>query len=582
VPERDAVETLCGSGVDRGDLVALAIAADVGVAFVAPGAAVRVPATVDDPTRVVRRVEQALRPRWVMWSNATAIALVEHDVRVATAWDIAAVHRLIFGGWHADAARVWAQLHGLDIGTIPKARPPDLFSQAESGDGSPEDPIRPDGYLRPDWVDGGWSSTVDRLAAWAQLALRVTELQQQHLAESRDPFRAAMTARTESAAELLCAELSVDGLPMDRSAAERLIADFVGARPRSEADAAAQRLRRDAEVMRHAPPGTDCDLRSAAQVKSLLRTVGVDVPDTRASRLEPFRDAHPLVAALLRWRKAERISTTYGYAWLDEHVDSDGRLRGEWSGADGAAGRMTASAGLHNLPADMRGAVIAEPGHVFVRADLGQIEPRVLAAVSGDAALSRATMADDLYAPVAQQLGVDRATAKVAVLGAMYGQTTGHGARALRGLDAAYPIAMSYLRESDQAGQLCRELRTNGGRLIPMGSISADDELSEHDARSRAAARGRYGRNAVVQGAAAELFKAWAATVRARAAAHEARIVLCLHDEILVHAPAGGGPEIARLLDDCLREAAHRWAPDDSVRFVAEISVISRWSDAKN
>ena len=248
-------------------------------------------------------------------------------------------------------------------------------------------------------------------------------------------------------------------------------------------DAAELRARRDAEVLRHAPSGTDWDLRSAAQVKSLLRTIGVDVPDTRASRLEPFRDAHPLVPALLQWRKAERISTTYGYAWLDEHVDLDGRLRGEWSGADGAAGRMTASAGLHNLPADMRGAVIAEPGYVFVRADLGQIEPRVLAAVSGDTALARATMADDLYAPVAQQLGVDRATAKVAVLGAMYGQTTGHGARALRGLDAAYPVAMTYLRRSDQAGQLRRELRTYGGRLIPMGSIDADDDAE----RSRGA-----------------------------------------------------------------------------------------------
>ena len=227
----DAVEALRGSGVERGDLVALTFAADVGVAMATPRGTVRVPAAVDDPADIVRCVEQALRPRWVTWSNASAIALVEHGVRVATAWDIAAVHRLIFGGWHAEPARVWAQLHGLDLGAIPKAGPPDLFSQAESGDGSPEDPIRPDGYLRPDWADGGWSSADDRLVAWAQLALRVAELQQQHLAASRDPTRAAMTARTESAAELLCAELSVDGLPMDRSAVEMLIAEFVGARP---------------------------------------------------------------------------------------------------------------------------------------------------------------------------------------------------------------------------------------------------------------------------------------------------------------------------------------------------------------
>jgi DNA polymerase-1 len=581
VLEIDAVKELRAREVVRGDLVALTFASDVGVALAASGGTVCVPAETEDRANVVRGVEAALRPRWVMWSNETAIPLVTDGVRVATAWDIAAVHRLLFGGWHADPARVWAQLHDLDLDEIPKAGPPDLFSQAENADRSPDNPIRTDGYLRPDWVNGSWATTVERLAAWAEVALTAASRQQDRVGELHDPRRAAMTARTESAAELLCAELSVDGLPVDRSVAEALIAGFVGTRPTSEAEAAEQRVRRDTEVLRHAPPGTACDLRSAAQVKSMLRSIGVEVPDTRASRLEPFRDAHPLVAALLAWRKAERISTTYGYAWLDEHVERDGRLRGEWSGSDGAAGRMTASAGLHNMPADMRGAVIAERGHVFVRADLGQIEPRVLAAVSGDNALAQATMADDLYAPVAQQLGVDRATAKVAVLGAMYGQTTGHGARARRGLDAAYPVAMAYLGESDQAGQFRRELRTYGGRLIPMGSNRADDDLSEHDARSRAAARGRYGRNAVIQGAAAELFKAWAATVRARAASHDARIVLCLHDELLVHAPAASGAHIAQLLEDCLQEAAHRWAPDDSVRFVAEISVIARWADAK-
>jgi DNA polymerase I-like protein with 3'-5' exonuclease and polymerase domains len=317
-------------------------------------------------------------------------------------------------------------------------------------------------------------------------------------------------------------------------------------------------------------------------VKSLLRRAGIEVPDTRASRLEALRDTHPLVDALLVWRKAERVSTTYGYRWLDEHLDDDGRLRGEWSGADGAAGRMTASAGLHNLPVDMRAAVVAEGGHVFVRADLGQIEPRVLAAVSGDAALARATIDDDLYAPVARELGVDRATAKVAVLGAMYGQTTGHGARALRRLEQTYPVAMSYLREADEAAQVGRSLRTYGGRLVPMHVERRDGEdRDEREARARAAARGRYGRNAMVQGAAAEFFKTWAVTVRARAAAYDARIVLCLHDELLVHAAAEHADAVAQLLDDCLREAAHRWAPDDSVRFVADIGVVRSWAEAK-
>ena len=107
------------------------------------------------------------------------------------------------------------------------------------------------------------------------------------------------------------------------------------------------------------------------------------------------------------------------------------------------------------------------------------------------------------------------------------------------------------------------------------------DDDDERDVRARAAARGRYGRNAMVQGAAAEFFKTWAVTVRARTGPFDARIVLCLHDELLVHAPVEHADAVAQLLDDCLREAAHRWAPDDSVRFVADISVVHSWADAK-
>jgi DNA polymerase-1 len=306
----------------------------------------------------------------------------------------------------------------------------------------------------------------------------------------------------------------------------------------------------------------------------LLATAGIELPDTRAWRLRALAGTHPLVDALLTWRKAERVATTYGYTWLDEHIGDDGRLHGSWTGCDGAAGRMTASAGLHNMPLEMRPAVVAEAGHVFVRADLGQVEPRVLAAISGDKVLARATLDDDMYAPVAEQLDLDRATAKVAVLGAMYGQTTGDGARALRRLEAAYPVAMTYLTEAYRSGQAGRDLRTYGGRLVRMSFGAAED-------RGAASARGRYGRNALVQGAAAELFKVWAVTVRARGGRHGAQIVLCLHDELVVHVPAASAMTVAQLLDDCLQEAARHWAPDGSVRFLADTAVVERWSDAK-
>ncbi|HEX7188474.1 MAG TPA: DNA polymerase, partial [Actinomycetes bacterium] len=338
--------------------------------------------------------------------------------------------------------------------------------------------------------------------------------------------------------------------------------------------AAASRARRDAEVLSHLPGTPEVDLRNPAQVRDLLRRVGIDLPDTRSWRLEPLRGAHPLVDALLTWRKAERIATTYGYGWLDRHVGSDGRLRGTWTGCDGAAGRMTASAGLHNLPGELRPAVVAEAGHVLVRADLGQVEPRVLAAVSGDPALAAATADPDLYAPVAARLGCERPTAKVAVLAAMYGQTSGTAGAALRGLDHAYPVAMAFLRAADQRGQAGEDVRTYGGRQVRMWPLTEPTEPGA------VAARGRFARNAVVQGAAAELFKMWAVTVRA-ALPRGSDVVLCLHDELLVHAPVGDSEAVAAVLHDALDRTAARWAAGSGVRFVADVAVVRRWSDAK-
>src|SRR3978361_495781 len=63
------------------------------------------------------------------------------------------------------------------------------------------------------------------------------------------------TARSESAAELLCAELAADGLPVDRERAEQIIASFIGPRPDDDRDAVLQRSRRDDEVLRLAPVG---------------------------------------------------------------------------------------------------------------------------------------------------------------------------------------------------------------------------------------------------------------------------------------------------------------------------------------
>ena len=345
----DLVTSLRQAGVNRGDLVGLVISPALGLGLAAADRAWPIaigagPAAGAGLAAEVGRADEALRPRWVVWSGQTAARLTADGVRLATCWDISAAHRLLFGGWRADPGWAWARLRGLATETMPADGPLDLFGM-DDGDGS--DPVTPDGHLRAEWVSGGWSDNPERMARWAGLARAVAGQQQAALAALAERPMAVATARCESTAELLCAELSADGLPMDRAVAEQVLTGFIGPRPRSDAEAAALRAARDAEVLRHAPAGVTTDLRSPAQVRSLLAGVGVDVPDTRAWRLREMRDTHPLVGALLEWRKAERIATTYGYAWLDEHLGDDGRLRGEWTGSDGAAGRMTALAGLH-------------------------------------------------------------------------------------------------------------------------------------------------------------------------------------------------------------------------------------------
>jgi DNA polymerase I len=585
----DLVEALRAAGVERASFVSVALAWQ-SVAFASEKGSWVISGV--DPIETVAAVEVALRPRWVWWTSETCQPVLRSGQRVAMCWDLAAVHRLLFGGWKAEPARVWAVLHAIPVGTIPAMGQMGLLDVVGDEGADPENPVRPDGHLRPEWTDGAWDTSPERLATWARIQLEACVLQRAHIASLPGIHGAEGTARSESAAELLCRELEFDGLPVDVGIATKIIAESVGPRPRNDTELAQSRQRRDDVVLSLARSRAGMDLRNPAHVKVMLGGVGIDVSNTRKWKLEPFRHVHPFVDALLTWRKAERIGTTYGYGWLDEHVGPDGRLRGGWTSCDGAAGRMTAQAGLHNLPAEMRPAVIAEPGFVFVHADLGQIEPRVLAAVSGDSALAEATAADDLYAPVAARLGVERPVAKIAVLAAMYGQTSGAAGEALRGMETNYPVAMQFLRDADANGQAARDVRTYGGRLVKMSSAGAEgfgilsrpvaeNLLARPEDRSVSASRGRYARNAVIQGAAAELFKAWAVTIRGRLAPFGGQIVLCLHDELLIHVPHEHGAAVAQLLEEALPQAAKRWMPYSSVRYVAKANLIECWSEAK-
>ncbi|MEP7115558.1 MAG: hypothetical protein ABI862_20000, partial [Ilumatobacteraceae bacterium] len=268
--EETFVGVLSDAGLQRGGFLAIAMAAQVGVG-VSMGNGWAHSIATDNPVDVARQVELAFRPRWIVWGSETTRHLVEGGLRVAKCWHIAAVQRLLVGGWRMDDGRVWAQLHELSVDELPVAAAIDLFTAPD--DSEPDEALRSDGYLKPEWMTPDFEWTGDRLARWAQLAAEAAVLQGMLLATLGDRPKARETARSESAAELLCAELSADGLPMDRTAAEAIVASFVGARPRTEQEAVEQRRARDAAVLCHSSnPG--CDLRNPAQVKSLLRGIG--------------------------------------------------------------------------------------------------------------------------------------------------------------------------------------------------------------------------------------------------------------------------------------------------------------------
>ena len=139
----------------RGSVVGLAVAPGVGVGLAAADG--RTWSSAVDAVDLVGAIEHGVRPRWVVWSAYDAVdSLVDSGLRVATAWDVAAAHRLLFGGWRAEPARVWAAMHDLSSATIPALGQLDLLGGAAGGGGDAEDPVQPDGHLRPEWTAGGW------------------------------------------------------------------------------------------------------------------------------------------------------------------------------------------------------------------------------------------------------------------------------------------------------------------------------------------------------------------------------------------------------------------------------------------
>ncbi|HYN94799.1 MAG TPA: bifunctional 3'-5' exonuclease/DNA polymerase, partial [Pilimelia sp.] len=420
---------------------------------------------------------------------------------------------------------------------------------------------------------------------------RVYADQRARIGATGQPGRFRLLVAAESAGALIAAEMGADGLPWRADVHDRLLTELLG-----EPSRVGGPPRRLAELARQIGAALDAPHLhpdSPAEVLRAFARAGVDLPNTRAWVLR--RVAHPAVPLLLEYKELYRIWTAHGWAWRAAWV-RDGRFRPEYVPAGVVSGRWaTRGGGALQIPKVVRRAVVADPGWVFVVADAGQLEPRVLAAVSADARLAAAGASGDLYAALAADaFAGDRARAKVALLGAMYGQTGGAAVPALAALRQSYPTAFEYVEAAARTGEGGGLVRSWLGRTCPPASAGfADpaalegyappDPADEGEAtRSRAAARsrGRFTRNFVIQATAAEWALALLAALRAALRGSPAQLVFFQHDEVVVHCPAAAAAEVVTAVHAAAEQARELLFGGTPVRFPLDVSIVDCYADA--
>lgn len=404
--------------------------------------------------------------------------------------------------------------------------------------------------------------------------------QQRAVSASASPERLRLLLAAESAGALIACELQAAGLPWDAATHDRLLTATLG--PRPAAGGLPTRLQELADDVRDALGDPHASLDSQPKLLRALHRVGVDARTT--SRWELAEHDHPVIEPLLAYKKGMRLLSANGWDWLAEWAPY-GRFRPVYVPGGVVTGRWASSGGgALQLPRQLRPAVRADPGWKLVVADVAQLEPRVLAAMSRDTALADAARGTDLYEGiVAGGIVSSRQEAKIALLGAMYGATTGDSGRLVPALRRAFPRAMALVDTAARDGERGGVVSTWLGRTSPPASLgwrelqsragqpeaqAADSEAARRSARDR----GRFTRNFVVQGTAAEWALSWLADLRLRLArfprveddhaavasgpvfSRRAHLAFYLHDEIIVHTPE----EHAEAAAEAVGESAKR------------------------
>lgn len=497
----------------------------------------------------VRRIENDEGPRWVIRSAREMYPrLLTAGVQLARTHDLMLCHAI---------------LRDTDAVARPLAPSPDWVP----GEPDAGEPALFDAH------DDTADTSIDALLAQLREQLRVITADR--------TGRLGLLCAAESAGGLIAEELRAAGLPWDAAEHDRILVEVLGARPAGGGLPA--HMAAHAEAVRFHLGDPHVHLDSHVKLLRALHRVGVDVEST--SQWELSEISHPVIAPLLAYKKLSRLMSANGWSWLTEWV-RDGRFRPVYIPGGVVTGRWaSAGGGALQLPRMLRPAVRADPGWMLVVADVAQLEPRMLAAMAADTAMTAAARGQDLYTGVVHSGAVaTREEAKYAVLGAMYGATTGDSGRLVPRLRKVYPRAMHLVDEAARVGEDGGVVSTWLGRSSPRpdadwldqqaAATGADVDSAEvRRARGRARDRGRFTRNFVVQGTAAEWALIWLAEIRHRvrrlpeaerpAAAsgpfsHQAHLAFFLHDEVILHVPEEQADAAASAVRDAAAVATRR------------------------
>lgn len=336
------------------------------------------------------------------------------------------------------------------------------------------------------------------------------------------------------------------------------------------------------KVYSHA--GSPFNIRSTQQLADLLfgklglpkagKTRGGAL-STSQEALERLVGKHPIIGAILEYRKLEKIRSTY-LEPFPRLVDKNGRIHARFNQLATATGRLSSSnPNLQNIPVRgelgrrMRASFTAGPGNLLVSADYSQIELRVLAHLSQDPALIQAFRnGEDIHARTASLLfdkepenitPEERRNAKTINFGLIYGmgpqklaQDLGISINEAKGFIARYFEKLSTLKIFYES--ILEEARTKGFVSTMAGRRRLIPEIHSQNSQMQSQAR-RQAINTRIQGSAADIIKLAMLDAAHDPILHElkAKLILQVHDELVLEAPEknakSAGERLARIME---------------------------------